>query len=528
MHPEIEKLVEMALADGQVTEKEREIILRKAVKLGLDEDEVEMYLEGSLSSTNSNPESSNIEKSKNDLLEKNILKTQKCDSYIDKDDLKKIIENISNFENKIVEIEQFYLDNFNNWVKNEFLEIIKNHPKKIELDELKFLMNASSFFSGKKYREGQVSDFFNSIINTEGFLGYFALDFSLINFDELKDSSYTDGYRRFLFTKKGIYFFDKNIFDIINNRFICSRVLYNSIKTPEIYTLNILNCSTINVLYNLDFTTAECNHNNIMKNNGIKWTDKCYELDFLGKSNINSFSFLHLFSLQNTKNITFDEVINNLKTEINYTKFKSVLKDYTLTDLQIQNLQKINNYIENILNNFNSLVSKKVNIYYYDYLTINNHNSFSLTKFEESLGNSVCSSSFNEYLKKIIDYYKYTMTHVIVILDLRDKLLNYYLEDNFIDSNEIMLKIDNYGVFLSKYERTTIEQLEEINSSLQQLNNTLIEGFSMISEAIQSLNISLEGIKKSIDKVESTMDIGNFIQIIQTYQMYKINKNTKS
>jgi len=45
-HPEIEKLIKMALADGQVTDKEREIILRKAEKLGLDIDEVEMYLEG--------------------------------------------------------------------------------------------------------------------------------------------------------------------------------------------------------------------------------------------------------------------------------------------------------------------------------------------------------------------------------------------------------------------------------------------------------------------------------------------------
>lgn len=45
MHPEIEKLIDMALVDGQVTDKEREIILRKAEKLGLDIDEVEMYLE---------------------------------------------------------------------------------------------------------------------------------------------------------------------------------------------------------------------------------------------------------------------------------------------------------------------------------------------------------------------------------------------------------------------------------------------------------------------------------------------------
>ena len=50
MNPEIEKLIKMALADGQITDKEREIILRKAEKIGLDVDEVEMYLEGSLDS----------------------------------------------------------------------------------------------------------------------------------------------------------------------------------------------------------------------------------------------------------------------------------------------------------------------------------------------------------------------------------------------------------------------------------------------------------------------------------------------
>ena len=45
----------MALADGQVTEKEREIILRKAEKIGLDIDEVEMYLENMLLNTSVKP-----------------------------------------------------------------------------------------------------------------------------------------------------------------------------------------------------------------------------------------------------------------------------------------------------------------------------------------------------------------------------------------------------------------------------------------------------------------------------------------
>jgi hypothetical protein len=46
MNPEIENLIAMALADGEVSEKEREIILRKAESFGLDKDEVEMILDG--------------------------------------------------------------------------------------------------------------------------------------------------------------------------------------------------------------------------------------------------------------------------------------------------------------------------------------------------------------------------------------------------------------------------------------------------------------------------------------------------
>jgi hypothetical protein len=46
MLPEIEKLIELALADGQVTVRERNVILKKAKSLGVDEDEVEMILDG--------------------------------------------------------------------------------------------------------------------------------------------------------------------------------------------------------------------------------------------------------------------------------------------------------------------------------------------------------------------------------------------------------------------------------------------------------------------------------------------------
>ena len=48
MHPEIEKLIDLAIADGQITEKERNVILKKAIELGEDTDEVVMILDGKL------------------------------------------------------------------------------------------------------------------------------------------------------------------------------------------------------------------------------------------------------------------------------------------------------------------------------------------------------------------------------------------------------------------------------------------------------------------------------------------------
>jgi hypothetical protein len=48
MNQEIEKLIDLALADGQITEKERNVILKKAGELGVDVDEVEMTLDGKL------------------------------------------------------------------------------------------------------------------------------------------------------------------------------------------------------------------------------------------------------------------------------------------------------------------------------------------------------------------------------------------------------------------------------------------------------------------------------------------------
>jgi hypothetical protein len=48
MNSEIEKLIDLAIADGQISEKERSVIYKKSSELGVDLEEVEITLEGKL------------------------------------------------------------------------------------------------------------------------------------------------------------------------------------------------------------------------------------------------------------------------------------------------------------------------------------------------------------------------------------------------------------------------------------------------------------------------------------------------
>ena len=45
---QLEKLIEMALMDGELTEKEKQVLFKKAEAMGVDLDEFEMVLEAKL------------------------------------------------------------------------------------------------------------------------------------------------------------------------------------------------------------------------------------------------------------------------------------------------------------------------------------------------------------------------------------------------------------------------------------------------------------------------------------------------
>ncbi|MCC6816969.1 MAG: hypothetical protein IT267_11200 [Saprospiraceae bacterium] len=82
MHPEIENLINMALANGEVTEKERGIILRKAETLGLDKDEIEMVLDGKIALLNKQNNISQTNSTPKNNKEGDIKKCPSCGASV--------------------------------------------------------------------------------------------------------------------------------------------------------------------------------------------------------------------------------------------------------------------------------------------------------------------------------------------------------------------------------------------------------------------------------------------------------------
>ena len=66
--PQLEKLVDMALVDGVITEKEKDILVKRAKSLGADLDEFEMYLDARLASSSNTQNPTVSQKKLGDLL----------------------------------------------------------------------------------------------------------------------------------------------------------------------------------------------------------------------------------------------------------------------------------------------------------------------------------------------------------------------------------------------------------------------------------------------------------------------------
>ncbi len=114
MHEEIQKLIDIAGEGGVITDKQKEIILRKAEKLGEDVDEVEMVLETMTIQTSKKESSSHIKLRKcshcGAVVPAGVLKCPECGIVMESEaeSIAQTRESFDEFEKKLKKIKNDY------------------------------------------------------------------------------------------------------------------------------------------------------------------------------------------------------------------------------------------------------------------------------------------------------------------------------------------------------------------------------------------------------------------------------------
>ena len=128
------------------------------------------------------------------------------------------------------------------------------------------------------------------------------------------------------------------------------------------------------------------------------------------------------------------------------------------------------------------------------------------------LGNKVKPAMENQI--KTMEYYK-NMARAMIVFYLNDKKIRYF---------EIHEAFEKLGVFDSTWQKNVLNKLDSIETRLAQISNQLSE----LNTNFIYLVESSEHITSELKEINSTIITNNTLQAISAYQMWRINKNTKS
>ncbi|MDA8669642.1 hypothetical protein N9L60_01675, partial [Flavobacteriales bacterium] len=131
-------------------------------------------------------------------------------------------------------------------------------------------------------------------------------------------------------------------------------------------------------------------------------------------------------------------------------------------------------------------------------------------------------------LKNQIHSYELLLFHSL-------NMITSVVEDDLIVFYEIYESFDKLNIFNSNWENEMSQKLSNIGDGLSNLMNSInsmerniVSGLNTLSYVTQDgfsdLNSSLS---RELQSINSSIDTNNLLTGIQTYQLYKINKQTK-
>ena len=150
----------------------------------------------------------------------------------------------------------------------------------------------------------------------------------------------------------------------------------------------------------------------------------------------------------------------------------------------------------------------------------------------QSIFNSIKDTPNQEVLNEYVEILKGEIhTYNLILFNSLNMIVS-LVEDDMITFYEIHEMFDTLNMFDSKHEKDVSQRLTNIGDGLESLMYEIRDMGNQISNSIQELSYvteeSNQQLNEQLSEIDSTMKAGNLISTINTYQNYKINKNTKS
>jgi len=199
----------------------------------------------------------------------------------------------------------------------------------------------------------------------------------------------------------------------------------------------------------------------------------------------------------------------------------------TKGDDYVKNFVKISTYLntkrDNINEIYNEIINHKVD------------SSYGVKKRNSEIFNFGDDNDLNQF-DISVGLFK-NQIHLWNLLFLHStNMIVSLLEDDKITFYEIYEKLDKLNIFNSNWENEVSERLKNMEEGIGVLIHSIHKMESNIISELQnmtyltneSLNKLNDSVSKSLNEVNRQLSVQTMWSIINTYQVYKINKNTKS
>ncbi|MDA8857956.1 hypothetical protein N9I30_01220 [Flavobacteriales bacterium] len=149
------------------------------------------------------------------------------------------------------------------------------------------------------------------------------------------------------------------------------------------------------------------------------------------------------------------------------------------------------------------------------------------------------STEFIEQLNKLIESENLFITTNSSILFGLVEMIRSIIYDDRVRFYQIYEKFDKMRIFNSQYQNDVLNSLNSINDNLVELNsnietltNTIDKLGKELISSIRELKFEVsylnDNITGQLQNISTKLDVNNLLNVVQTYQLWRINSNTKS